>query len=95
MIVDTFNLTIPSYDGGFNDIKGDEWFAPYITAAKRIGLLHPAMTFGGLFYPDKAITREEAASIAALAASHKGAEKVMRKFHLKMKMQLPIGQNPL
>lgn len=76
MVVDSFNLTLPAYGGGFSDIKGNEWFAPYVTAAEGIGILHPAMTFGGKFQPDKAITREEAASIASLAAAHKDAKKV-------------------
>ena len=75
MITDTYHLTAPQYDGAFSDIKGDEWFASSVTIAHKLGLLDTALTLGGTFKPDQAITREEAASIAAKAAVSKDAEK--------------------
>lgn len=75
MITDTYHLTAPKYDGAFSDVKGDEWFASSVTIANKLGLLDTALTVGGTFKPDQAITREEAASIAAKAAVSKEAEK--------------------
>lgn len=76
MFVDaTYDVTAPDYDGAFSDVKGDEWFAPYVTIANKLGMLDTAMTIGGTFKPDQAITREEAASIAVKAAVAKNATK--------------------
>lgn len=75
MVTDTYNLADQKYDGAFSDIKGDEWYASSITIANKLGLLDTALTVGGTFKPDQAITREEAASIAAKAAVSKEAEK--------------------
>ncbi|MBQ4088055.1 MAG: S-layer homology domain-containing protein [Clostridia bacterium] len=75
MMTDTFDMAEPKYNADFSDIKGDEWFAPSVSLAAAVGLIDPAMTFGNRFLPDQAITREEAASIAAKMAEHKKAEK--------------------
>lgn len=75
MIVNTYHLMAPEYAGGFSDIDGSEWFAGYVTAAQKLGLLDPVFTAGNLFRPNQPITREEAASVAARAAAYKKAEK--------------------
>ncbi len=75
MVVDTLNLTHPAYTANYNDVKGDEWYAPYLQIATNLGLLDPALVFGNYFYPDRPITREEAASIAARIAVLKEATK--------------------
>ena len=75
MMVDMFDIETPKYNASYSDIKGDEWFAPYVSLASAIGLIDPAMTFGNRFLPDQAITREEAASIAAKMGEYKEAEK--------------------
>ncbi len=74
MVVDTYKVTLPKYDGKYTDIKGDEWYASYVTLADKLGLIDTAFTVGGTFKPDQAITREEAASVAAKAAAAKNAE---------------------
>ncbi|MBR4890381.1 MAG: S-layer homology domain-containing protein, partial [Clostridia bacterium] len=75
MAVDYLRVLPQRYDGSMKDINGDEWFADYVTAAKNLGILDEALTFGGFFYPDKAITREEAATIAAKTAAIRVTEK--------------------
>ena len=74
MVVDTFKVTLPKYDGKYTDIKGNEWYAGYVTLADKLGLIDTALTVGGTFKPDQAITREEAASVAAKTAKAKEAE---------------------
>ena len=75
MIVDTYHLILPEYSSSFSDISGNEWFAGYVTAADKLGLLDPVFTAGSLFRPDQPITREEAASVAARTAAYKNAGK--------------------
>ncbi len=75
MVTDSLKLTLPAYKSNYKDVKGDEWFAPYLQVATSLGLLDPALTFGGNFHPNRAITREEAATIAARYAVLKNAEK--------------------
>ncbi len=62
------------YDGRFSDVAGDEWFAEAIVKADSLGLIDDALKVGGKIEPDKAITREEAASIAAKVAKDRGAK---------------------
>lgn len=75
MATDTLDLEHPAYSANYNDVKGDEWYAPYLQIATNLGLLDPALVSDGFFYPDRAITREEAASIAARVAVLKDATK--------------------
>ncbi len=75
MVTDILNLTPPAYTADYKDVNGDEWYAPYLQIATNLSLLDPALTFGGFFYPDRAITREEAASIATRFAVLKEAQK--------------------
>lgn len=73
MAADLYNVKYPEYAGDFNDVKGDEWYAQYLYFADKLGLIDVALKFGGNIQPDKAITREEAASIAAKVAKDRGA----------------------
>lgn len=73
MVADLYGILAPAYDGRFADVKGDEWFAGYLMVADMLGLINDAMKADGNIYPDKAITREEAASIAAIVAKDRGA----------------------
>jgi len=75
MAVDYLRVLPQKYDGSIKDIDGGEWFADYVTTAVNLGIIDEAMTFGGFFYPDKAITREEAATIAAKTAAIRVADK--------------------
>ncbi|MBO5930502.1 MAG: S-layer homology domain-containing protein [Clostridia bacterium] len=75
MVTDTLDLEHPAYTAKYHDVKGDEWYAPYLQIATDLSLLDPALVADGSFYPDRAITREEAASIAARVAVLKEATK--------------------
>ena len=74
MVADLYGIIAPEYDGRFKDVKGDEWFASYLILADKLGLIDDAMIADGNIYPDKAITREEAAAIAAIVAKDRGAK---------------------
>lgn len=73
MLADLYGIVAPSYDGRFKDVKGDEWFAGYLMVADKLDLIDDAMKADGNIYPNRAITREEAATIAALVAKDRGA----------------------
>ncbi len=75
MIDGVSQFDIISYADEFSDISGDEWYADYIATANKFGLLGNELTYGGMFYPDRAITRAEAASIASKIAKIKKAAK--------------------
>jgi len=69
MMTDALNLQTPSdLTVPYTDVAKDAWYAAPVRIANGLGLLDPAMTFGNRFFPDQAITREEAASIAAKIA---------------------------
>ncbi len=74
MLVDGYDLIAPKYDGRFADVKGDEWYVGYLMLADKLKLLDDALKADGNIYPDRPITREEAATIAAKVAKEKGAE---------------------
>ncbi len=59
------------YNNVFSDVSSDQWFADSIQAAYDIGLINKNMVEDGKFLPDKAITREEAATILAKIAKLK------------------------
>ena len=76
MMVGYYGMITPEYKGEYADIKGDEWYVEYITLARQLGLISPEFYADGKFYPDKPITREEAASIAAAIAKQQEAKTV-------------------
>lgn len=63
------------YSNEYADVKGDEWYVPYIVKADKLALIADAMKADGKILADTPITREEAATIAAKAAEAKGADK--------------------
>ncbi len=73
MMTDMVEYQESGYDATYSDIKGNEWFAAPISMATKMGIIDPTMVFGNHFKPDQAITREEAASIAARMAEYKNA----------------------
>lgn len=52
-------------NGGFSDVRSDEWFAPYICQAKQLGIIRGYDD--GTFRPGAPIKEAEAAKIAAEA----------------------------
>ena len=63
MICSAFNIVISfeADENEFFDVDADEWYAPYINAAKYAGIINGYED--GSFKPEGSITREEAASI--------------------------------
>ena len=61
LIVKALGLT-NSATAGFMDVQDGEWYAPYVNAAAKAGLI---VGSGGYFRPDDLITREEMAVIVA------------------------------
>jgi hypothetical protein len=66
IIVESLNLEQKPYEGGFSDVAVSDWHANYIQAAVESGLFKGYTD--GTFMPDKAINRQEIASVAARAA---------------------------
>ena len=76
MMADSFQVQDPKYvEIPYTDVKGNEWFAPAVKVARSLNLLEPVLTFGNRFLPNQAITREEAALVAARVAAAKKAAK--------------------
>lgn len=65
MIVMGLNLDQKEYAGGFSDVAIDAWYAPYVQAAVESGLFKG--NTDGTFQPNKTITRQEMAVVAARA----------------------------
>lgn len=76
MMVGYYGMISPEYKGEYADVKGDEWYVEYLTIARQLGLISPEFYQDGKIYPDKPITREEAATIAAAIAKQQEAKKV-------------------
>ena len=70
IIVVALEYELKEYEGAFSDIDDDRWSAPYVQAAVDSGLFvgYP----DGTFLPEKVITRQEMALVAARAAVAKG-----------------------
>jgi hypothetical protein len=70
IIVVALEYELKEYEGAFSDIDDDRWSAPYVQAAVDSGLFvgYP----DGTFLPEKVITRQEMALVAARAAVLKG-----------------------
>lgn len=69
LALNTLKFGDESYKDIFEDVKADQWFADTIQSAYDIGLINGSMIKDGKFFPDKAITREEAASVLAKLAN--------------------------
>lgn len=70
IIVASLGYELKDYEGAFSDIANDRWSAKYVQAAVDSGLFmgYP----DGTFMPEKVITRQEMAAVAARAAVAKG-----------------------
>lgn len=56
-IVKALNISTEDYKGTFTDIPEDVWYAPYVEAAERVGIVYGVGH--GKFEPDSPITREQ------------------------------------
>ena len=56
----------PKANGSFTDVKGTDWFAPYVGTASAYGIVNGLGD--GTFNPTGTITRQEAATMVARAA---------------------------
>ena len=74
MATELFDEEISGYELGYKDVESDQWFAPYIQKADCLALIVDGMKIDNMILPDQAITREEAATIAAKAAEAKKAD---------------------
>lgn len=70
IIVVALEYELKDYEGAFSDITVDRWSAPYVQAAVDSGLF--VGYTDGTFAPEKVITRQEMAVVAARAAVKKG-----------------------
>lgn len=61
----------------YADVSADKWFYPYVTAAKRAGLLNGFIDDDNAFKPNEAITRQEIALILANVAEVYSLEKTV------------------
>lgn len=80
IIVESLGYEKAAYQGKFSDVAADRWSSPYIQAAVDKGLFlgNP----DGTFLPEKVITRQEMATVAARAAvaSEKVTQEKLNKF---------------
>lgn len=65
MIVNLFGLEVSSTETGFVDCAADDWFTPYVAAAKQAGYVNGAND--AEFAPNASITREDACTILGRA----------------------------
>ncbi len=70
IIVASLGYELKDYQGAFSDIAADRWSAPYVQAAVDSGLF--IGNDDGTFAPERVITRQEMAVVAARAAVAKG-----------------------
>lgn len=70
IIVAALGYELKEYEGAFSDIAKERWSAPYVQAAVDSGLF--IGNADGTFAPEKVISRQEMAVVAARAAVAKG-----------------------
>jgi hypothetical protein len=59
MLVSSLEEKLEAYDGSFTDVAEGDWFAPYVAAAKKLGIASGYAD--GSFKPNKEISRTEMA----------------------------------
>lgn len=69
LLVRALKLGENTYQGGFSDVTGGEWYASYLAAAKENGLLDGS---GGRAMPNDVITREQMAKMLVAACEIQG-----------------------
>ncbi|MBQ4518784.1 MAG: S-layer homology domain-containing protein [Clostridia bacterium] len=67
MLVRALQLKSKSYDGVYQDVKAEDWYAGIIQTAVSDELIDEAMTADNNFLPNQPITREEIASLVVKA----------------------------
>lgn len=74
LVVRSLGLTVPSVSSNtyFSDVKGTEWYAGVVAAAKSAGLIDGYED--GTFKADKQITREELAAMVVRALKFAGVD---------------------
>ena len=70
IVVAALGYELKEYEGTFSDITKERWSAPYVQAAVESGLF--IGNSDGTFAPEKVISRQEMALVAARAAVAKG-----------------------
>ncbi len=55
MILEVNNVGVSDDESAFDDVSGDQWFAPYVVRAEELGLLEES---GDFFYPGDKIKRK-------------------------------------
>ena len=75
LVMNSFNLTDAEYKNAYTDVTKDAYFASNLQIASQLKIINPAITPAKKFSPEKAITRQEAASILWGAVKAKGSKK--------------------
>ena len=80
MLIAGMEIELAEYTGAFTDVKSADWHANYIQTAVGIGLFNGYPD--GSFLPEKMITRQEMAAVAARAAVYeeKVSQEKLEKF---------------
>lgn len=76
LITNNFNLVRKDQKSNILDISSDAWYYESVVTAENIGLIPAKLMPDGNFYPDKELTRGEAASILVNYAKMLQAESV-------------------
>ncbi len=74
MMMSRLDISASKYKGGLSDVQADAWYADLVQTAMDIGIIDKVFTAGNKFRPDQAVTREEAAAIAAKIIQIKNPE---------------------
>lgn len=75
LIVATLGLdTKDAYTGTCTDVAAAEWYAPYVQAAEKAGLIDANMIVDSKLNPTANITREEMAALVVAAAKSKSVD---------------------
>lgn len=91
MLCCILKLDTGSQGNSFDDVLNDDWYAPYINAADKLGLLD-GIKIGGLSRANDCLTREEAAHMLVRAAELKTG-KALETGNLNFADKNDIGEN--
>ena len=58
ILVNSIGVTVSDYNGEFSDVKASDWYAPFVSAATKAGIILGA---DGRFMPNENITRQDMA----------------------------------
>ena len=74
MLTKACGMSIGEFKGGYYDVYTGDWYAPYMQTAKDKSLIDDNMLQYNKAFPNKALSREEAASVTARAMQSMGLE---------------------